>query len=59
MTRCGSFRISDTVSQFLIEHADTPTRLRARNKPMNPRTEWSWRRAQVNAFGMALEIVNA
>jgi hypothetical protein len=33
--------------------------LRTRNKPMNPRTEWSWRRAQVNAFGMALEVVNA
>jgi hypothetical protein len=26
---------------------------------MNPRTEWSWRRTQVNAFGMALEVVNA
>jgi len=26
---------------------------------MNPRTEWSWRRTQINAFGMALEVVNA
>ncbi len=25
---------------------------------MNPRTEWSWRRVQVNAFGMAFEVVN-
>jgi len=45
--------------QFVLEHAGTPERLRARNKPMTPRTEWSWRRTQANAFGMMLEVVNA
>jgi hypothetical protein len=45
--------------QFVLEHAETPNLLRARNKPMTPRTEWSWRRTQINAFGMALEIASA